>query len=320
MLIRLPVRPLRALAPRQSAADAPPRRCDPQCLQSTTSGTARRADLTVDWQRVFSTLVTNEGRSPKRWLIGDPLPSEKLEGQLLPKHLALPIFASRRTLERGVRSAGTPDDPAARRTGVPDASRPGSPRPSSCCSSPSSLSYRQLVKAYPSGGGDYEVAHKNLGEKAGLVVASALLVDYVLTVAVSVASGVDNIISALPFLAPWRVELAVLFVILIAAVNLRGVRESSKAFAHPDLHLHRQHLPDDRDRAHPHGVRGRAGRRVRRLPGARGPASTQAAIDPAAAARLLQWMFGADRCGGRRQRRPGVPHPQDPERPRAPSA
>ncbi|WP_433861992.1 APC family permease [Streptomyces sp. L7] len=95
------------------------------------------------------------------------------------------------------------------------------------------LSYRQLVKAYPSGGGDYEVAHKNLGEKAGLIVASALLVDYVLTVAVSVASGVDNVISALPFLASWRVGLAVLCVIILAAVNLRGVRESSKAFALP---------------------------------------------------------------------------------------
>lgn len=94
-------------------------------------------------------------------------------------------------------------------------------------------SYRQLVKAYPSGGGDYEVAHKNLGEKAGLVVASALLVDYVLTVAVSVASGVDNIISALPFLNSYRVEIAVFFVIVLAAVNLRGVAESSKAFAIP---------------------------------------------------------------------------------------
>jgi amino acid transporter len=89
------------------------------------------------------------------------------------------------------------------------------------------------VKAYPSGGGDYEVAHKNLGEKAGLVVASALLVDYVMTVAVSVASGVDNIISALPFLSGIRVELAVAFVVLIAAANLRGVREASKAFAIP---------------------------------------------------------------------------------------
>src|SRR4051812_6246201 len=95
------------------------------------------------------------------------------------------------------------------------------------------LSYRQLIKAYPSGGGDYEVASKNLGEKAGLVVAAALLVDYVLTVAVSVASGVDNIISAIPELNGFRVEIAVGFVVLLAAVNLRGVRESSKAFAVP---------------------------------------------------------------------------------------
>jgi amino acid transporter len=95
------------------------------------------------------------------------------------------------------------------------------------------LSYRQLVKAYPSGGGDYEVASKNLGEKAGLVVASALLVDYIMTVAVSVASGVDNIISALPQLNAFRVEIAVGFIVLLAAVNLRGVRESSKAFAVP---------------------------------------------------------------------------------------
>ncbi len=64
------------------------------------------------------------------------------------------------------------------------------------------ISYRQLIKAYPSGGGDYEVARTNLGEIPGVIVAAALLVDYVLTVAVSVAAGVDNIISALPFLAP----------------------------------------------------------------------------------------------------------------------
>ena len=190
---------------------------------------------------VVSSLVTPEefppesepeARSPKRWIIGDPLSSEKLEGQLLPKHLALPIFAS---------------DPL-----------------SSVAYAPQELlmiltlgglaflsfapwvaaavvlllvvvvaSYRQLIKAYPSGGGDYEVASKNLGEKAGLVVASALLVDYVMTVVVSVASGVDNIISALPGLAPFRVEIAVGFVILLAAANLRGVRESSKAFAIP---------------------------------------------------------------------------------------
>jgi amino acid transporter len=186
-----------------------------------------------------STAVTNEVgeppaelKSPKNWIIGDPLPTEHLEGQLLPKHLALPIFAS---------------DPL-----------------SSVAYAPQELlmilmvgglaflsfapwvavavvvllitvvaSYRQLIRAYPSGGGDYEVAHRNLGEKAGLVVASALLVDYVMTVVVSVASGVDNIISAIPELNGFRVELAVLFVIILAAVNLRGVSESSKAFAVP---------------------------------------------------------------------------------------
>ncbi|MCR2824696.1 APC family permease [Microbacterium sp. zg.Y909] len=95
------------------------------------------------------------------------------------------------------------------------------------------LSYRQLITAYPSGGGDYEVARTNLGELPGVVVASALLVDYILTVAVSVAAGVDNIISALPALNPWRVELAIGFVVLLIAVNLRGVREASRAFALP---------------------------------------------------------------------------------------
>ncbi|WP_406187760.1 APC family permease [Streptomyces sp. NBC_01006] len=95
------------------------------------------------------------------------------------------------------------------------------------------LSYRQVVHAYPSGGGSYEVASTNLGPSAGLVVAASLLVDYVMTVAVSVASGVDNIISALPGLAEHRVGLAVGFVALLTAMNLRGVRESGRAFATP---------------------------------------------------------------------------------------
>ncbi|MGO4592417.1 APC family permease [Leifsonia sp. 2TAF2] len=165
-------------------------------------------------------------------MIGDPLPSEKLEGQLLPKHLALPIFAS----DALSSVAYAPQEllMILLLGGLAFLSfAPWVAAAVVVLLVTVVLSYRQLVKAYPSGGGDYEVAHKNLGEKAGLIVASALLVDYVLTVAVSVASGVDNIISALPFLAPWRVELAVLCVIILAAVNLRGVRESSKAFALP---------------------------------------------------------------------------------------
>ena len=93
------------------------------------------------------------------------------------------------------------------------------------------VSTRQVIRAYPSGGGDYEVAARNLGQKAGLTVASALLIDYVLTVAVSVASGVDNIISAFPSLHIWRVELAIACVVLLVGVNLRGVAEASKIFA-----------------------------------------------------------------------------------------
>ncbi|MGM0351997.1 APC family permease [Streptomyces sp. ECR3] len=95
------------------------------------------------------------------------------------------------------------------------------------------LSYQQVVRAYPSGGGSYEVVSANLGENAGLVVGAALLVDYVMTVAVSVASGVDNIISAVPHLHAQRVPMALGFVALLAVVNLRGVRESGRAFAAP---------------------------------------------------------------------------------------
>ncbi len=94
-------------------------------------------------------------------------------------------------------------------------------------------SYRQNVHAYPSGGGDYEVATVNLGPRAGLTVASALLVDYVLTVAVSVSSGVQNAASALPFLRGHEMQAAIGLVVLLTAMNLRGVRESGTAFALP---------------------------------------------------------------------------------------
>ncbi|MCU1535904.1 MAG: amino acid/polyamine/organocation transporter, superfamily [Humibacillus sp.] len=94
-------------------------------------------------------------------------------------------------------------------------------------------SYRQNVHAYPSGGGDYEVATVNLGPKAGLTVASALLVDYVLTVAVSVSSGVQNAGTVLAFVRGREVLVGVVIIILLTAMNLRGVRESGNAFAVP---------------------------------------------------------------------------------------
>jgi amino acid transporter len=94
-------------------------------------------------------------------------------------------------------------------------------------------SYRQNVHAYPSGGGDYEVATVNLGRRAGLTVASALLVDYVLTVAVSISSGVQNAAAALPVLKGHEMPVAIALVVLLTAINLRGVRESGSAFAFP---------------------------------------------------------------------------------------
>src|SRR6202008_4168632 len=81
-------------------------------------------------------------------------------------------------------------------------------------------SYRQNVHAYPSGGGDYEVVTTNLGPTAGLTVASALMVDYVLTVAVSTSSAMSNIGSAIPFVAQHKVIIAVIAILLLASINL----------------------------------------------------------------------------------------------------
>lgn len=94
-------------------------------------------------------------------------------------------------------------------------------------------SYRQNVHAYPSGGGDYEVVTTNLGPRAGVFVASALMIDYVMTVAVSIASAIDNLGSAFPAIHRHNVWWAVGVVLFITAMNLRGVRESGTAFAIP---------------------------------------------------------------------------------------
>nr|WP_274636736.1 APC family permease [Microbacterium bovistercoris] len=188
---------------------------------------------------VVSRAVTTEDRDPapespiaKRILLGDPLASQKADEHLLPKRMALPIFAS----DALSSVAYAPQELLMILLTGGLAFLAFAPWVAAAVVlllAVVVLSYRQLIRAYPSGGGDYEVARTNLGEVPGVVVASALLVDYILTVAVSTASGVDNIISALPGLNPWRVELAVGCVILIIVVNLRGVREASRAFAIP---------------------------------------------------------------------------------------
>jgi amino acid transporter len=168
----------------------------------------------------------------KRLVVGRALRSDRQSEQELPKYLALPIFAS---------------DPLSSVTYATQellvvltlgglAYLYLTPYLAACVVlllTVVVLSYRQLVRAYPTGGGDYEVASKNLGKGAGGIVASALLVDYVLTVAVSVSAGVDNIISAFEGLADHRVALALGFVTFLTAMNLRGVKESGKLFAIP---------------------------------------------------------------------------------------
>ena len=94
-------------------------------------------------------------------------------------------------------------------------------------------SYRQTIHAYPSGGGAYIVAKENLGQTAGLVAAASLLVDYTLTVAVSIAAGVAAITSALPAFHVNRVEMALFFLVVITVGNLRGIRESGRIFSVP---------------------------------------------------------------------------------------
>lgn len=168
----------------------------------------------------------------KRILLGQPLSSDAMDEHLLPKKMALPIFAS----DALSSVAYAPQELLMILLTGGLAFLAFSPWIAAAVVvllSVVVLSYRQLIKAYPSGGGDYEVARTNLGEVPGVVVAAALLVDYVLTVAVSVASGVDNIISALPGLDPARVELAIGFVVVIVLINLRGVREASLVFAIP---------------------------------------------------------------------------------------
>ncbi|MBD8026014.1 APC family permease [Ureibacillus sp. Re31] len=95
------------------------------------------------------------------------------------------------------------------------------------------LSYRQIIFAYPHGGGAYVVSKSNLGINSGLIAGGSLLVDYILTVAVSVSAGTDAITSAFPALHPFNVEIAVIFVVLLTILNLRGVTESASILAYP---------------------------------------------------------------------------------------
>ncbi|WP_425270187.1 APC family permease [Flexivirga meconopsidis] len=173
------------------------------------------------------------GRAVKRLVVGRAMRSDRLGETLLPKKLALPIFAS-----DALSSVAYAPDEILLTLGLAGGSFAFTHSwqitiAVVCVMAVVVASYRQNVHAYPSGGGDYEVATTNLGPKAGLTVASALLVDYTLTVAVSVSSGVQNAASAAPFLHGHEVEVAVALIVGLTAMNLRGVRESGSFFAVP---------------------------------------------------------------------------------------
>ncbi|MCU1623838.1 MAG: DNA-binding protein [Frankiales bacterium] len=172
------------------------------------------------------------GDFAKRLLLGRALRSDRLGETLLPKKIALPVFAS----DALSSVAYAPDEIFLTLSVAGLAAYSYSWKIGLVVAAVMLTvvaSYRQNVHAYPSGGGDYEVATVNLGDRFGLTVASALLVDYVLTVAVSVSSGVQNASSALGFVKGNEALVAVGLVLLLTAVNLRGVKESGAAFAIP---------------------------------------------------------------------------------------
>ncbi|MGB5794767.1 MAG: APC family permease [Mycolicibacter algericus] len=168
----------------------------------------------------------------RRLVLGRPFRSDRLSHTLLPKRVALPVFAS----DALSSVAYGPEEVFLVLSVAGIAAYRMTPWVGLAVAFvfiTVVASYRQNVHAYPSGGGDYEVVTTNLGGTAGLTVASALMVDYVLTVAVSISSGVANIGSAIPYIADHKVAFAVGTVVVVAAANLRGIRESGTAFAFP---------------------------------------------------------------------------------------
>lgn len=174
----------------------------------------------------------NLANALKRVLVGRKLASKQLGETLLPKRIALPVFAS----DALSSVAYAPDEIILTLSLAGVAGFVFSWQIAFAVMIVMAIvvmSYRQTVHAYPSGGGDFEVATVNLGPNAGLTVASALLVDYILTVAVSVSSGVQNAKALFPFMIGHEGTVAAVIILALMAMNLRGVRESGTLFAIP---------------------------------------------------------------------------------------
>lgn len=165
-------------------------------------------------------------------LIGPPIPTQKLSEKKLNKVRALAAFSpdalssiayANQEIYLGLLIAGTAGLSMAWPIGIAI----------TVVLTIAAVSYYQTIHAYPSGGGSYVVARSNLGTLAGLIAASALMIDYVLTAAVSLAAGVDAIASAFPLLVAYRVQIALFLLVLITLINLRGLRETGTLMSIP---------------------------------------------------------------------------------------
>jgi amino acid transporter len=169
-------------------------------------------------------------RGLRRLLIGNPIPTDEAAHHRLPKFLALPVFASDAMSSSCYATEEILIVLNRHLLPVVGAAALGYSIPIAigiaALLAVVTISYRQTVNAYPGGGGAYIVARDNLGEGPAQVAGAALLTDYVLTVAVSIAAGVAAITSAFPLLFPHRVALCVAFIAVMTIVNLRGMRES----------------------------------------------------------------------------------------------
>ena len=176
--------------------------------------------------------MANLTTSIKRLLVGRALRSDKLGDTLLPKRIALPVFASSNLSSNAYATQEILIVLAVGGIALIN-STIWIALAVALIMVVVIMSYRQNVRAYTSGGGDYEVVTKNLGRKPGLIVASSLMVDYIMTVAVSVSAAKDNLISVFPIVGNHGMFVALALIILITVMNLRGLRDSGFLFAIP---------------------------------------------------------------------------------------
>lgn len=191
--------------------------------------------LAVEKKKIIALPETTSGSAPRSWnswLIGRPLPTAAAAHQTIGKLVGLAVFAS-----DALSSTAYATQEILVILALAGAAAFSYAFPIAVAIvillAIVTLSYEQTIHAYPGGGGAYIVARDNLGELPAQTAGAALLTDYILTVAVSISSGVAQLISAYPFLFPYRVQLAVGLVLLIMVINLRGVKESGITFAIP---------------------------------------------------------------------------------------